>query len=172
MAPPPPINLKQPSGSTSQTLTSAAAAAATATSAQDARLLVRETLRISAGLASAPPDSAVPSVSFVADTGSEIRKLRLVEDEFVASSLRLICCEEVDGRRWKYVAESDASTGKLKKNSFRALSLQTPQTPVDVSFVFFYSFFEIRLFSRFWFVRPFFFFFLQCLGILRFAVGL
>lgn len=133
----PPINLKQSSGSTTQTLKSTA----TATSAQDARLLVRETLRISAGLASAPPDSAVPSLSSASGGGSENRKLGLAEDEFVGSSLRLICCEEVDGRRWKYVAESDASTGKLKKNSFRALSLQTPQAPADVSFVLFFQFF-------------------------------
>lgn len=129
----PRINLKQPSGSTTQTLTSTA----TATSAQDARLLVRETLRISAGLASAPPDSAVPSPSLASGGDSEIRKLGLVEDEFVGSNLRLICCEEVEGRRWKYIAESDASTGKLKKNSFRALSLQTPKAPADVSFVLF-----------------------------------
>lgn len=54
------------------------------------------------------------------------------DDEFVGSSFRLICCEEMDGRRWKYVAEKDPSGG-FKKNSFRALTLHTPQAPLDVS---------------------------------------
>ncbi|KAH7520570.1 protein root UVB sensitive 6 [Ziziphus jujuba] len=125
---PPPLNLNKPSSSSAAA--SSSSQTLTATSAQDARLLVRETLRISAGLASAPSDSALPSLSLVS-AGPERRKLRLIEDEFVDSSLRLICCEEIDGRRWKYVAENDASTGKFKKNSFRALCLQTPQAPVD-----------------------------------------
>jgi hypothetical protein len=45
--------------------------------------------------------------------------------------LRFICCEELDGRRWNYVAETD-SDGKFKNNSFRSLSLQTPKPPIDV----------------------------------------
>ena len=48
------------------------------------------------------------------------------------SSLRLICCEEIDGRRWKYFAESGGSK-RLKKGSIRAVSLQSPQAPVEVS---------------------------------------
>ncbi|KAL2939482.1 Protein root UVB sensitive 6 [Bienertia sinuspersici] len=55
---------------------------------------------------------------------------RLVEDDYIDSNLRLICCEEIDGRRWKYVAEND-SFGKFKKGSVRSVSLQTPQAPID-----------------------------------------
>lgn len=57
-------------------------------------------------------------------------------DEFRDSSLKLICCEEIDGRRWKYVAEKD-SFGNFKNNSIRTVSLHTPQAPLDelMSFV-------------------------------------
>ncbi|KAK4479370.1 hypothetical protein RD792_014882, partial [Penstemon davidsonii] len=55
-------------------------------------------------------------------------------------SLKLICCEEIDGRRWQYYAENNndvnsvrRSNGlkQLKKNSIRAVNLQSPQAPVD-----------------------------------------
>ncbi|GJY21337.1 protein root UVB sensitive 6 [Tanacetum coccineum] len=86
----------------------------TPSSSQDAHLLVRETLRISANLASSPaPQDAIK---------------RVEDDEFVDASLRLICYEEVDGRRFKY----------LRNASFiRAVSLQSRQAPVDelVSFI-------------------------------------
>ncbi|KAG8645914.1 hypothetical protein MANES_10G106100v8 [Manihot esculenta] len=133
----PPIKIKQSPNPTAQTLTSTP-------SSQEARLLVRETLRISANLASAPaspspamsqPPPSSTSYSFVSPAQSvslldNTRRLGLVEDEFIDSSLRLICCEEIDGRRWKYVAEND-SFGGYKKNSIRAVSLHTPQTPVE-----------------------------------------
>ncbi|KAF5733142.1 hypothetical protein HS088_TW17G00679 [Tripterygium wilfordii] len=113
-----PINLKPSRNSTTQTLTTAAA------SSQDARLLVRETLRISANLASSPP--IAPLVS----PPEEARQLGLVEEEFVNSSLKLICCEEIDGRRWKYVADKD-SAGRFQRNSIRAIALQSPQAPMQ-----------------------------------------
>lgn len=122
----PPIKLKQ---SASQTLT-------TSSSAQDARLLVRETLRISANLAdlaAQPLSSSSPPLSAALVDSSE----------FVNSSLRLICSEEIDGRRWSYVAEKDAS-GRFKKgSSIRALSSHNPQTPpIEVQFYKF-SFFDM-----------------------------
>ncbi|BAT77254.1 Protein root UVB sensitive 6 [Vigna angularis] len=92
------MNTKQSANSSTSTIAASAAA-----SSQE--ILVRETLRISANLASAP----------------------LLQ---TPSSLTMICCEEIDGRRWKYVAETDAS-GHFKKNSFRPLSLQSPQAPLD-----------------------------------------
>ncbi|KAK7263768.1 hypothetical protein RJT34_31365 [Clitoria ternatea] len=70
-------------------------------SSQD--ILVRETLRISANLASAP----------------------LLQTD------RIICCEEIDGRRWKYVAETDGC-GRFKNNSFRPLSLQSSQLHIPL----------------------------------------
>lgn len=94
------MNTKQSANSSTTSIAASAAA-----SSQE--ILVRETLRISANLASAP----------------------LLQ---TPSSLTMICCEEIDGRRWKYVAETDAS-GHFKKNSFRPLSLQSPQAPLDVS---------------------------------------
>ncbi|CAH8364143.1 unnamed protein product [Eruca vesicaria subsp. sativa] len=51
-------------------------------------------------------------------------------DDLPHSLLRLICCEEIDGQRWKYVAESDGS-GRFKKNSFRAISTESPRTPLE-----------------------------------------
>ncbi|TQD77078.1 hypothetical protein C1H46_037405 [Malus baccata] len=135
--PPPPLKLKQSSASsTNQTLTT------TATSAQDARLLVRETLRISANLASSAPSQALPL-----DTQApkhQLPQLLHHDQDFVGSSLRLVCCEEIDGRRWNYVAEPDSSSSSsssaattFKKGSFRALSLHSPQPPLDglMSFV-------------------------------------
>ncbi|KAK8490825.1 hypothetical protein V6N13_093108 [Hibiscus sabdariffa] len=120
--------MKQSPNSTSQTLTS-----------QESRLLVRETLRISASLAS---NAGLSSSDAGVNEGAAIplmpenRRMGLVGDEFRESSLKLICCEEIDGRRWKYVAERD-SLGNFKNNSMRALTLHSPQAPLDelMSFV-------------------------------------
>lgn len=83
-------------------------------SSQD--ILIRETLRISAELASTP----------LLDTTTISPPLESTS----TSTVRFICCEEIDGRRWKYVADTDAS-GQFKTNSFRSLSLQTPKPPLD-----------------------------------------
>ncbi|CAK9146396.1 unnamed protein product [Ilex paraguariensis] len=116
------MKFKHSPNSPSQTLT--------ATTSQDARLLVRETLRISANLASAPPSAS----SLVAAESIGLRpreaNLGLVEEQFVDSSLRLICCEEIDGRKWNYFAEKD-NFKQFKKSSIRAVGLQTHQAPVD-----------------------------------------
>ncbi|KAL8527653.1 hypothetical protein ACS0TY_005484 [Phlomoides rotata] len=116
------MKLKNPSKSASQTLTQS-----------DTRLLVRETLRISANLASAPPPSSTDPV--VTPQDSSFGGLA-PDDQFLNSSLRLICCEEVEGRRWQYYAENGNSVTvsgakRLKKNSIRAVALQTPKAPVD-----------------------------------------
>ncbi|XP_016648106.1 PREDICTED: protein root UVB sensitive 6 isoform X2 [Prunus mume] len=129
MPPPPsPLKLKKSSSST-QTLTT------TATSAQDARLLVRETLRISASLASSEPN--LPPLDTQTHTPRNQLGLLHHDQDFVSSSFRLICCEEIDGRRWNYVAEPDSSPGTFKKGSLRALGLHSPQPPLDglMSFV-------------------------------------
>lgn len=110
------LNVKQSANSTTTTTTTIAS------SAQD--ILVRETLRISANLASSSP--LLETTPVHPTTAAQ------------ESTLRFICCEEIDGRRWKYVAETDPSASAtaaagFKKNSFRALSLQTPQAPLDVA---------------------------------------
>ncbi|XP_075492826.1 protein root UVB sensitive 6-like [Primulina tabacum] len=116
------MKLKHPSNSASQTITST-----------DTRLLVRETLRISANLASAPPP--YPSAEAVTPERQDLRLGGLSDDQFVDSSLRVICCEEIDGRRWKYLAENDGfrshGSKQLKKNCIRSVCLQSPQAPVD-----------------------------------------
>ncbi|KAL3355990.1 hypothetical protein AABB24_016917 [Solanum stoloniferum] len=120
------MKLKPPptssSSSSSQTLT------ATAASSHDAKLLVRETLRISADLASAP---SVPSVGSLPKNAS----FGVVDQQFVDSSLRLLCCEEIDGRRWKYFADESVGSEQLKlkkkKNAIRAVSLHSPQAPAE-----------------------------------------
>ncbi|CAI9765280.1 unnamed protein product [Fraxinus pennsylvanica] len=114
------MKLKHPSNSASQTLTSS-----------ETRLLVRETLRISANLASAPPPPAVSERELIRDSNFG----GLVEDQFVDSSFRLICCEEIDGQRWKYFADNNSvktsSSKKFKNNSIRAVSSHDPQAPFD-----------------------------------------
>lgn len=123
------MKLKNPSNSASQTLTSS-----------ETRLLVRETLRISANLASAPPPSPAAAAPQERPLLQDSSFGGLVEDQFLNSSLRLICCEEIDGRRWQYFADDckvgggSAGSKHLKKNSIRAVSLQTPLSPADVSF--------------------------------------
>lgn len=92
------------SGSPSQTLTAATA------SSNDARFLVRETLRISANLASSAP----PSPEAPIDCGS-----------------RLLCCEEIDGRIWKYFPDGRVDCGAIKSRntSIRAVGSQSPELP-------------------------------------------
>ncbi|KAA8536630.1 hypothetical protein F0562_029108 [Nyssa sinensis] len=118
------MKFKQRPTSATQTLT--------ATTSHDARLLVRETLRISANLASAPP-LPPPSTLVEADSSGlrpHVANLGIVEEQLVDSNLRLICCEEIDGHRWKYFAENDGSK-QFKKGSIRVVHLRTPQAPVD-----------------------------------------
>ncbi|CAI9101484.1 OLC1v1038818C1 [Oldenlandia corymbosa var. corymbosa] len=132
------MKLKNPSNSTSQTMTTAASAAAAAKSSQDARLLVRETLRISANLASTPPIAnsppALPMPPPIAErdrfSGDVVPSFGLVEDQFVNSSLKIICREEMDGRRWEYFADVGDSK-QFKKSSIRAVCLHSRQAPVD-----------------------------------------
>ncbi|CAL5398976.1 unnamed protein product [Camellia sinensis] len=118
----PPLKLNQSSSSSS-------------TSTHDARLLARETLRISANLASSS------SATLVAAERTRFRpeaaNLGFVDEQFVDSSLRLICCEEIDGRRWNYFAEKNGSSNQFNKGSIRAVTLQTPQAPVEelISFI-------------------------------------
>lgn len=93
---------------------------------------MRETLRISANLASAtaPP---IP-IAAESDRVRDAAAFGLVEEQFVNSSLRLICREEIDGRRWEYFADTTNKSKQFRKNSaIRVVSLHSPQGPVDVS---------------------------------------
>lgn len=115
-----PIKLKQSPNS----------AATSVASSTEARILVRESLRITATLASAPPlDSVPPTLSLA---GPQPSNPGIVDNQFLDSTLRLICCEEIDGRRWNYVSDNEPS-GRSKNGSIRAVCLRTPQAPIDVS---------------------------------------
>ncbi|XP_022724337.1 protein root UVB sensitive 6-like [Durio zibethinus] len=118
-----------------------ATATAQSLTSQESHFLVRETLRISANLASNVGVSSSGSSRSMNDGAAiplmdENRRMGLLGDEFLESSSKLICCEEIDGRRWMYMAEKDPF-GNFKNNSIRTLSLHTPQTPLDelMSFV-------------------------------------
>ncbi|KAI4367062.1 hypothetical protein MLD38_022843 [Melastoma candidum] len=106
----------------------------------DPRFLARETLRISADIASSSSSTtSLQDSTVVAASASVSAAPGLLNQDLLESSARFICCEEIDGRRWKYVTDYDdgGSSGSLRKGSFRAVCLQTPQSPVDefVSFV-------------------------------------
>ena len=118
----PPIKLKQSqTNATAHTLTAVSSSFA---SHDTARLLVRKTLHISANLASSPSIPAEPPLSLADSPESRSlnrRRLGLVEEEYVNSSLKLICYEEIDSRKWNYVAEKDMLFRTFKKNSICAL---------------------------------------------------
>ncbi|GAB4848568.1 Protein root UVB sensitive 6 [Ancistrocladus abbreviatus] len=54
-----------------------------------------------------------------------------LSEHFIDSSFRFVCCEEIGGRRWKYLADENAGSGKFRKGSIRAVSLQTPLAPIE-----------------------------------------
>ncbi|KAI6678956.1 hypothetical protein NL676_039752 [Syzygium grande] len=86
-----------------------------------------------------PPVVAAAAEAASRESRPGIAAAGLAGGQFVDSSLRLICCEELDGRRWQYVAEGGEASvsGRLGKGSFRAVSLQSPQSPAHdiMSFV-------------------------------------
>ncbi|KAK1310090.1 hypothetical protein QJS10_CPA08g00952 [Acorus calamus] len=97
--------------------------AASATASQDARIIVREAMRVT--LASSPPPAE-------AEAAVEMKTTTAVE------GVRVLCSEEVDGRRWRYVAEVDGS-GRLRKGAaVRVVGLERrPEVPMDdlISFI-------------------------------------
>ena len=86
-----------------------------------------------ANLASSPPPSVVAPPE---SKSLEATSFGLVEDQFVDASLRLICYEEVDGRRFKYLAPSHGAKFNKGSNSIRVVTLQSRKAPADVSFSF------------------------------------
>ncbi|XP_031490918.1 protein root UVB sensitive 6 [Nymphaea colorata] len=112
-----------------QTPTRARASAQSLATSQDARMLVRETMRLSANLASANTNLAAPETALLRP---EMR-IGLVSES--RPEARVICSEELDGRRWNYVVEADPS-GSFSR-SMHAVALQTPKNPFDelISFI-------------------------------------
>lgn len=101
-------------------------------------MVVREAVRTtSAATLAAPP--VVPSLTPppADQIQTEVRYGPVVDglavDAAVASS-RILCCEEIDGRRWNYVVDV-VGTGGVRRcsSAVKAVSLQTPVAPVEVS---------------------------------------
>ncbi|KAK7292516.1 hypothetical protein RIF29_08298 [Crotalaria pallida] len=93
---------------------------------QDARrlLLARETLRISANLASSSSSSPLLLDLDLADADADAAVNNNNNNNNNASlplsqsKSKLICCEEIDGRRWNYVAEINHNKFKRDASSF------------------------------------------------------
>uniref|UniRef100_A0A1D1Z284 UPF0420 protein C16orf58 n=2 Tax=Anthurium amnicola TaxID=1678845 RepID=A0A1D1Z284_9ARAE len=129
-----PIQLRNPSPASAQTLTLPAA--------QDARVIVRDAMRATAAaptLASAPPLSAPPPAALPGQLGpAELRFLPGRELGLVAEpgGSGTLCLEEIDGKRWRYVAEE--GSGRFRRgSSVKAVAMQTPAAPIDelISFI-------------------------------------
>ncbi|XP_039133560.1 protein root UVB sensitive 6 [Dioscorea cayenensis subsp. rotundata] len=118
-----PISLKRPS-TPSQNLTLAGAS--------EARSLVRDAMRTTLA---APPVSS-PLAEQISP--AELR-FGPALDGFVVDGMasRILCCEEVDGRRWSYVADVEPSGSLRTGSSLKAVALQNPVAPIDelVSFI-------------------------------------
>lgn len=55
-------------------------------------------------------------------------------NENKVDSLRVLCCEEINGRKWSYVVENIEASSRMtarKGSLIKAVSLQTPKTPGD-----------------------------------------
>ncbi|XP_019703522.1 protein root UVB sensitive 6 isoform X2 [Elaeis guineensis] len=128
-----PIQLKQ-SPSSAQTLTRGGAT--------EARAVVREAMRTTAAATVAAPP-VVPSLPPppADQILTEVRFGPAVDGLAVnaaAASSRILCCEEIDGRRWNYVVDVEG-TGSVRRcsSAVKAVSLQTPVAPVEelISFI-------------------------------------
>ncbi|KAH7670788.1 Root UVB sensitive family protein [Dioscorea alata] len=118
-----PISLKRPS-TPSQNLTLAGAS--------EARSLVRDAMRTTL----ASPPVSPPLAEQISP--AELRFGPALDGFAVdGTASRILCCEEVDGRRWSYVADVEPS-GRLRTgSSLKAVALQNPVAPIDelVSFI-------------------------------------
>ncbi|KAK8971132.1 hypothetical protein KSP40_PGU012319 [Platanthera guangdongensis] len=72
---------------------------------------------------------------------SYVRFSRPAADMLAASVAqpRIICCEEIDGKRWNYLV--DVKEPRMSRSSsLKAMSLQSPGTPIDELFAFIRSY--------------------------------
>nr|CAD1818227.1 unnamed protein product [Ananas comosus var. bracteatus] len=131
-----PIPLKQ-SPSSAQTLARGGGGA------PETRGIVREAVRATAAatLASSPPAVAPPppidQIQAEVRFGPPVAGLAAAP---AAAAERVLCWEEVDGRRWSYVVdvgEGRGGRGSRKGSAVRAVSMQTPVAPLEelVSFI-------------------------------------
>ncbi|XP_020584604.1 protein root UVB sensitive 6 [Phalaenopsis equestris] len=104
----------------------------------EARVMVRDAMR-TAALASSPnllppppmtPDQiATSQVCFGGDTNAS-----------VAVQPRVLCCEEIDGKKWSYVVGVEERRMSRRCSSLKAVPLQSPVAPIDEIFAFIRSY--------------------------------
>ncbi|URD74039.1 Vitamin B6 photo-protection and homoeostasis [Musa troglodytarum] len=123
-----PIPLKQ-SGRSTQNLTRRGACAA-----PEARGLVREAVRANAAATFASPPLVPPAPPQAERTQAEVRIGPTVGGALVldAPSPRVLCCEEMDGRRWSYVVDVEGLSGRARRSSsVQAMPMQSPVAPLE-----------------------------------------
>ncbi|RZR75090.1 hypothetical protein BHM03_00049155 [Ensete ventricosum] len=119
-----PIALKQ-SASSAQALTGGGA--------PDARGLVRDA--VCATLASPPLGSHPPLPQRQADWSQAEIRFGPPVDGLALDAVpapRVLCCEEIDGRRWSYVVDDGGHPGRARRGSaVRAVAMQSPMAPLE-----------------------------------------
>ncbi|PKA57190.1 glutamate N-acetyltransferase / amino-acid N-acetyltransferase [Apostasia shenzhenica] len=112
----------------------------------EARVLVRDAMR-SATLASSPallppPHPSPPATGITTDrqiAAAEVRFGGPGADSLAASAAapRVLCCEQIDGKRWNYVVEPNGPRNSGRGDYLRTVSLQSPVAPIEelVSFI-------------------------------------
>ncbi|RWW20930.1 hypothetical protein GW17_00014932 [Ensete ventricosum] len=122
-----PIALKQ-SVSSAQALTGGGA--------PDARGLVRDA--VCATLASPPLGSHPPLPQRQADWSQAEIRFGPPVDGLALDAVpapRVLCCEEIDGRRWSYVVDDGGHPGRARRGSaVRAVAMQSPMAPLEYFF--------------------------------------
>ncbi|KAJ8499461.1 hypothetical protein OPV22_010013 [Ensete ventricosum] len=122
-----PIPLKQ-SASSTQTLTRHGGYA------PEARGLVREAVRANAAATLASPPLSSPAQPQAERTQAEVRFGPTVGGALAldAPTPRVLCCEEMDGRRWSYVVDVEGLSGRAHRgSSVRTMPMQIPVAPVE-----------------------------------------
>lgn len=110
--------------------------------AKEARLIVRDAMR-TAVLASSP-GLLPPPLPMATDpiAAAEIRFSSPDADTLAAPAAqpRILCCEEIDGKRWNYVVEEKGARMSRRGSSLKMVSLQLPGPPIDELFAFIRSY--------------------------------
>ncbi|KAG0463350.1 hypothetical protein HPP92_018854 [Vanilla planifolia] len=114
---------------------------------KEVRVLVHDAMR-TATLASSPAmlpqQASQQSTAMVPDQigSAEIKMNGFIADELVSSAAAttVLCCEEIDGRRWNYVVEANRPRMLRRGSSLKLVSLQSPVAPIDEMFSFIRSY--------------------------------
>ncbi|KAI0507813.1 hypothetical protein KFK09_013941 [Dendrobium nobile] len=109
----------------------------------EARVIVRDAMR-TAALASYPSLLPPPPPPVAADqvVAEQVRFGGPAADTHatVEAQPRVLCCEEIDGKRWNYVVEAEGPRMSRRGSSLKAVSLQSPGAPIDEIFAFIRSY--------------------------------